>query len=269
MNKKVLLMNDLPGYGRAALSVMMPILAQRGYYVYNLPTALVSNTLDFGKYNILDTTDYMENSLEVWKKLEFSFDAVAVGYLASEEQGGLVREFCECQAELGTGIWVDPIMADNGKLYNGMSDRNVQMLRGMLSVSDYIVPNYTEAALLAGERYNRECVTYEETNQLIDKLIGLGAKSVVITSMTVEGENAVAGYDHAAGEHFILPYAQIPGSLPGTGDIFLSLLMREVLDGRELKTGVRIAMDTVKQWIVRSRENGDDYHGIQIEKYLS
>lgn len=268
MNKKVLLMNDLPGYGRAALSVMMPILAQREYYVYNLPTALVSNTLDFGKYNILDTTNYMKNSLEVWKTLDFSFDAVAVGYIVSEEQGRFIREFCESQAECGTGIWIDPIMADNGKLYNGMSDRNVQMLRGMLSVSDYIVPNYTEAALLSGERYNREGITDKEANRLIDKLIGLGAKSVVITSMAVEGENAVAGYDHVTGEYFILPYTQIQGSLPGTGDIFLSLLMREVLGGRELRTGVRIAMDTVKEWIIRSKENGDDYHGIQIEKYL-
>lgn len=268
MNKKVLLMNDLPGYGRAALSVMMPVISQRGHTVYNLPTAVISNTLDFGKYNILDTTDYMKKSLDVWKALGFSFDAVALGYIVSEKQGRFVREFCESQAGGGTVIWTDPVMADNGKLYNGMSDINVQMLRGMLPVSDYIVPNYTEAVLLAGETYHRDGITVKEAQGLTDKLIGLGAKSVVITSTVVDGENAVAGYDHVTGEYFILPYTPVQGSLPGTGDIFLSLVLREALDGAELKAAVGSAMETVKEWIISSKANEDCYHGIQVEKYF-
>ena len=268
VSKNILVMNDLPGYGRAALSVIMPVLAQRGYAVYNLPTALVSNTLDFGKYNILDTSDYMKGSLAVWEELGFSFDAVSVGYLASGAQGDFVRGFCESQAKGGAVIWVDPIMADNGKLYNGMGKEHVEMYRGMLSIADYTTPNYTEAALLVGEDYCREDVTKDEALRLVNKLKCLGARSIVITGMAVEGESAVAGYDHEKGEYFILPYTSVPGSIPGTGDIFLSLLMREKLAGRGLKAGVRTAMDTVKEWILRSKEGGDDVHGIPVEKYL-
>lgn len=60
MGKQLLLVNDLPGYGEVALSAMMPVLTHMGHHVYNLPTALVSNTLDYGRFEILDTTEYMK-----------------------------------------------------------------------------------------------------------------------------------------------------------------------------------------------------------------
>ena len=52
--KKILLINDMPGYGKVALAAMMPILSNMKYEVHDLPTALVSNTLDYGKFEILE-----------------------------------------------------------------------------------------------------------------------------------------------------------------------------------------------------------------------
>ena len=52
----ILLINDMAGYGKVALSAMIPILSNMKFQVYNLPTALVSNTLDYGKFDILETT---------------------------------------------------------------------------------------------------------------------------------------------------------------------------------------------------------------------
>ena len=42
----ILLINDMAGYGKVALSAMIPIMSNMKFQVYNLPTALVSNTLD-------------------------------------------------------------------------------------------------------------------------------------------------------------------------------------------------------------------------------
>lgn len=42
MAKKVLLINDLAGYGKVALSAMLPVLSYLKYETYNLPTAIVS-----------------------------------------------------------------------------------------------------------------------------------------------------------------------------------------------------------------------------------
>lgn len=46
--RQVLLINDLAGYGKVALSAIIPVLSHMGHHIYNLPTALVSNTLDYG-----------------------------------------------------------------------------------------------------------------------------------------------------------------------------------------------------------------------------
>ena len=82
---KLLLINDLAGYGKVALSAMIPILSHMQYEVCSLPTALVSNTLDYGKFEILETTDYMKNTLQVWDALSFQFDAVSTCLLYTSD----------------------------------------------------------------------------------------------------------------------------------------------------------------------------------------
>ena len=74
--KKICCVNDMPGVGKIALSAMIPILAAKGIDVASLPTALVSNTLDFGKFDILDTTDYMERPLAFGRSLDL--DSIAL-----------------------------------------------------------------------------------------------------------------------------------------------------------------------------------------------
>ena len=44
-----------------------------GHHLYSLPTALVSNTLDYGRFALLETTDYMTQTLGVWTELGFYF----------------------------------------------------------------------------------------------------------------------------------------------------------------------------------------------------
>ena len=123
MNKKqILLINDMAGYGKVATAAMLPILSYMGLPTYNLPTALVSNTLDYGKFNILDTTDYIMGVFPVWSELGFTFDAIATGFIASERQAQVVAQYCREQSAKGTIIFVDPIMGDEGKLYNGVTD---------------------------------------------------------------------------------------------------------------------------------------------------
>lgn len=129
MAKTVLLINDLAGYGKVALSAMLPVLSYLKYETYNLPTAIVSNTLDYGKFDILDTTQYMKNTLRVWKELDFQFDAISTGFIVSQEQTQMVTDFCRENAEKGVTVFTDPIMGDDGKLYNGMSEETVELMR--------------------------------------------------------------------------------------------------------------------------------------------
>ena len=74
------------GYGKVATAAMLPILSYMGNLVYNLPTALVSNTLDYGKFNILETTDYITGVFPVWRELGFSFDELSWQNIAVRRQ---------------------------------------------------------------------------------------------------------------------------------------------------------------------------------------
>ena len=127
---------------------MLPILSYFGHPTYNLPTALVSNTLDYGKFNIMDTTDYIRGVFPVWKELGFTFDAIATGFIVSEKQAEIVSRYCLEQATTGTTIFVDPIMGDEGKLYNGVTSSTIKSMREMLSVAHLCYPNFTEACYL-------------------------------------------------------------------------------------------------------------------------
>ena len=269
----MLLINDLAGYGKVALGAMIPVLSHMQYDVCSLPTALVSNTLDYGKFEILETTGYMKNTLAVWEQLGFGFDAVSTGFILSAAQTELVLQFCREQKKKGARIFTDPIMGDEGRLYNGVSEKTVELMRSLIAEADYILPNYTEAAYLAGEAYCGTACTRQELYDLAAKLHNMGAGSVLITSarMLVDGGNpiwCVAGYDAAADRYFILPYEQLPVRFPGTGDIFSAVFMGHILRGEALRASARAAMETVSNMLAKNAEYQDKFNGIPLETCL-
>lgn len=267
MSKQVLLINDMAGYGKVALSAMIPVLSHMKVNVHNLPTALVSNTLDYGKFDILDTTEYMKNAMGIWRQLGFQFDAVSTGFIVNSEQAELVAQFCEEQSQKGVEIFCDPIMGDDGALYPGMSNETVEHMRRLISCSDYAVPNYTEAALLTGKAYTED-PSGEEVKEVIDGLRNLGAKSVVITSARIDGKDQIACYDEKLDSYFTIPFEYIPVRFPGTGDIFLSVMIGGILNGKALKESVKNASDTVYSMIEMNLDHEDKFKGIEIESCL-
>lgn len=268
MNKQILLINDMAGYGKVATAAMLPILSYMGLPVYNLPTALVSNTLDYGKFNILDTTDYITGVFPVWKELGFHFDAIATGFIASERQARIVSDYCKEQAAGGTIIFVDPIMGDEGKLYNGVTPDTINSMLEMISVAHLIYPNYTEACYLTGTPYRPEGISEAEARRIIDALRQTGAKSVLVTSQLVDGEHCVMGYNHFTGDYLRLPYEEIPVHFPGTGDIFSAVLIGHLLKDEPLADSTRHAMDAVARLIDLNKDNEDKNRGIPLENFL-
>ena len=267
--KKILIINDMCGYGKVASAAMLPILSYMGHATYSLPTALVSNNLEYGKFNLLDTTDYITGVFPVWKELGFRFDAIATGFIASERQAKIISTYCQEQEKSGTSIFVDPIMGDEGKLYNGVTPSTIQSMEEMIAIADLIYPNYTEACYLTGAPYTAEGVDKAMAFQLLDELHAKGSKSVLITSIMVDGQHCVAGLNHTTGEHFLLGYTEIPVRFPGTGDIFSAVLIGHLLNGMELKPSARKAMDAVYYLIDHNKAMKDKYAGITVENYLN
>ena len=270
MTEKILLVNDLASYGKVALGAMMPVLTHMGYDLYTLPTALVSNTLDYGTFEILDTTQYIEGTLAAWEKLGFSFDAVATGFITNSRQAKLIVDFCTKQHEPGVPVFVDPIMGDNGRLYNGVEREIIDCMRKLMGTADVAIPNYTEACLLTGAPYaGAQGMTQNDIDRLMGCLRKICPRSIVVSSAYADGGTAVIGYDHERDENFVIPFDEIPAHFPGTGDIFTSVLMGKKLAGHTLEDATACAMHVVKDLIRIYRNEPGAFKGIPIERYLN
>ena len=269
MNKKILLINDMAGYGKVALSAMIPILSYLKYQIFNLPTALVSNTLDYGKFEILETTPYMKNTLKVWNELNFSFDVISTGFLFSTQQTKLVYDFCKAQKEKGSLIIVDPIMGDNLKLYNGVSKDNVSYMKEMIKIGDVIIPNFTEATFISDYLIGKRIISKDEAKSLVYKLKKQGAKNIIITSTNIANEMHTIVYDSNKDDIYFNKYEEIPASFPGTGDIFSSVFISEYLKNNDLNNSCIKAMNTVRKMIALNISNVDKLKGIPLELHLN
>lgn len=270
MSKKILLINDLAGYGKVALSAMIPVLSNMSYETFNLPTAIVSNTLDYGKFDILDTTEYMKNTLEIWKQLDFKFDGISTGFIVSKQQTKLITDFCKEKAKEGVIIFTDPIMGDDGKLYNGVSNETVELMKELVATANYITPNYTEACYLTNTDYKKDGASEQEIHDIIVKLRELGSKSIVITSVILKDSNkkSVIGYDDKSSSYFRIDYEEIPVRFPGTGDIFSAVFIGNIMKSNNIIQATQKAMIVVKEMIEMNKENVDKYKGIPIETCL-
>lgn len=269
LNKRICCVNDMPGVGKIALSAMIPIFSVKGIDVATLPTALVSNTLDFGKFDILDTTEYMDKTIDIWYDLGFEFDCISTGFMINSKQIEIVERLINNHRRDDVLVVVDPIMGDEGKLYNGMTEENIIIMRKLSSYADILIPNYTEACYLTNCAYKNESLTVKEAEKLIMSVRSLGAKSVVITSTVVEGENCVIVYDHNIDKLFTLTYELIDVRFPGTGDLFSAVLISDILNSKNLTDATKHAMEVVRDIILDNINKEDKFFGVDIEKYVS
>ena len=278
MGKRIVLFNDLPGYGKVALAAMVPLFSRMGHFPYQVPTAVVSNTLDFGKFRIQDMTDYMRDTIKVWDELGFDPDCICTGFVLSEEQVELIGDYIRSRkprineiqnVNNGRLVMVDPIMADGGKLYNGIGMERVAAMRKLVSYSDVMVPNMTEAGFLTGLCPGRERASASELRELIDGLHKLSGKSVVITSAqdSETDEHLVCGYDHKSGQYFRVPFTFLPVRVAGSGDIFSTVMTGKLLNGESLEAAVREAVRVLTTLIRENQSHLDEYKGILIERY--
>ena len=169
----------------------------------------------------------------------------------------------------GCLVMVDPIMADGGKLYNGIGMERITAMRKLVSYSDVMVPNMTEAGFLTGICPGRELASASELRELVDGLHKLSGKSVVITSAqdSETDEHLVCGYDHKSGQYFRVPFTFLPVRVAGSGDIFSTVMTGKLLNGESLEAAVREAVRVLTALIQENQSHLDEYKGILIERY--
>ncbi len=190
----------------------------------------------------------------------------------SDEQARIVLDYCKQLGSEGTTVFVDPIMGDGGHLYNGITMRQVELMREMVSVADLTFPNYTEACYLTDTPFRKEGMSWEEACRMLDAIVALGAKSAIITSALVDGHHCVVARGPHSSSHadtyFKIDYEEIPLAFHGTGDIFSAVLIGHLMKGDTLRHSTERAMTVVSDLIDRNRDQKDLCLGIPVEKCL-
>ena len=203
-----------------------------------LPTALISNTLNLGMHESLDTTDYLMRSLAVWEKLGMRYDMAYMGYITGMEQARALAGVADRLRASGVRVIVDPILGDNGKKYNSVSQEQAEGMKLLCAHADLITPNLTEAYLLADVPYGEA-----QAAQLAQTLAGDGA-AVLITS-AVDSKGSEATLVCESGKLAEIPFERVPGHKWGTGDLFTGLLIDGLLSGMPAEEAARNAGEHV------------------------
>ena len=243
--KRAAAIHDISGVGKCSLTVALPIISAAGVECAVMPTAVLStHTGGFEGFTFRDLTDDMKPIAEHWKKENIRFDAFYSGYLGSLSQIDIVRDIFEMFRTPETLVMVDPVMADNGKLYSLFTMEHVKGMAKLCGHADVIIPNRTEAAFMQEREYKDGAMTEQEVNELLYALAGLGAKQVALTGVYFgSGDLGAACYDKAAGRIDYVMDKRIEGMYHGTGDVFGSFLLGALMRGRSLADAARIAVD--------------------------
>lgn len=269
---EVLLVSDFVGVGKVALSMMIPILNTMEANVSYLPTAVISNNFDYGEAVVKDLTEYMSDTRDMWKKLDFQFDIISTGILMNPDQVEIVKDIIKHHDEKPL-IISDPIMGDGGKLYPGLADELIEASRLMALEADIIIPNLTEFSLIVGREYpDPDTLNHDLLVSWLEKARGRGVKSAVITSVHMKDGYYVYGYSEGE-DIFRVEVDYVPVEVGGAGDVFSSLLIGRYVKERDLKKSVQYTTELLTSIIKEeykgaSEEKAGRVNEIRIQNHL-
>ncbi len=265
MNVKVLTIQDISCVGQCSLTVALPIISACGIETAVLPSAVLStHTAGFNGFTFRDLASDIPLIAQHWKKEGITFDTIYTGYLGSTQQIDMVKDVISTLlAKNGVSV-IDPAMADNGKLYPAFDLEYVSAMRKLVKIADYVVPNVTEAAFLADVPYKEN---YDETyiNELVSKLVKLGAKKVVLTGVSYRAETTGVVVSNGTKTEYY-EHVKLYKSCHGTGDIYASAFVGALNAKKSDYESAKIAADFVVQCILAT-EN-EHWYGARFEPVL-
>ena len=268
MQKKVLALHDLSGYGRSSLVPIIAVISAGGHQCVPLPTAVFSTHTAIPGWVTTDLTGAMQGTIDQYDALELRFEAIYAGFLGSVDQIDCVSEAVKRLKKADGVTLIDPVMGDNGKVYDTYTPEMCTRMRELCAIADIITPNTTEAAILLDrDPCSKPCSAAEAWEWLRALRARYGAQ-VVLTGLDFEkgkvGSGCLSEQNGALSLH-----RRIDRYYPGTGDLFASAMLAALLNGESLEGACELAGEYVKDCIAYTLEQKTDpMHGVQFEKLL-
>lgn len=269
--KKLVAIHDISCTGRCSLTVALPVISAAGIETRVIPTAVLStHTGGFQNYVKQDLTDIIMPTVKHWQSLNLFADVIYSGYLASKEQLDIVSDVFKCLSHENTLIAIDPVMGDDGVLYDSFDNEFVSQMRKFLKNADVILPNLTEACLLLDKPYIDKGYSENEIKDMLKKLCDMGPKMAVITGVEFEkGKIGVATYDASLDKYGYFYSPKVDGTFLGTGDIVASAIVSALTVGLSLERASQVAVNMAYNSILHTIQSPYDYrYGVDFEKAI-
>ena len=270
--KRIATIQDISCFGKCSITVSLPVISAMGVECAIVPTTVLStHTCGFSGYTVCDISDQLLPIAEHWKKEGIELDTLYTGYLANETQINDTIKFIELTKNENTLVFVDPAMADYGKLYPGFPVDFPSKMLELVKIADVVCPNITEASLLLGKEFKNEG-EYDESyiRELIDGFLALGIKQVVITGVKYgDGRHGALAYDSKTGEYKYLYGKNFGCSFHGTGDVFSSVLCGALTKGDDVYSATQQAVDFTIACIEQTYPDREKHsYGVKFEECL-
>lgn len=274
--KKIAVINDLSGFGKCSLTAAIPVISALGIQCCPLTTAVFSNQTGYDSYYCIDCTSHMNSCIEEWKRLNVSFDAILTGFISSSRQGKIISDFIDFFKDDNTFVVVDPVMADDGNIYDFYDDGCVSSIMELTEKANLITPNLTELCFICGKNYYEinklpQEIKFNEIKAMSEQINEKSSKIIVTSGIPVgNGKIANAVYDN--GKYDIISCEKLGGSFSGTGDILSSFVTAQYIKGINASDAVRQASDfiikSIKETLEDTKGNYNPADGIHFEKFL-
>lgn len=264
--KRIVTIQDISCVGKCSLTVALPIISAMGIETAVIPTAVLSTHTAFKNFTYRDLTGDLPKIAKHWKQEKFDFNGIYTGYLGSIEQIDMLKEFFKQFKTSNNFVFIDPVMADNGKLYAGFDENFVKEMKELCKMADIIVPNLTEASYMLEKEY-KENYSEQEIKDMLIELSILGPKYVVLTGVSFnENKLGVMSYNKETNKFFTYFKEKVPAKYHGTGDIFASTLVGAITNSNTLEEGLKVAVDYVWETINDTyKTNKKDVYGVNFE----
>lgn len=265
--KRILTIQDISCVGQCSLTVALPILSAAGVECAILPSAVLStHTAGFSGFTVRDLSDDIPAINAHWVKENIKFSAIYTGYLGSTSQVDMVIDIKNSSLTDGGMLFVDPAMADNGKLYPAFDEEYVRAMVRLCGEADYIIPNITEACFLTGIEYKTE-YDREYIYSLLYALRKTGARNVILTGVSFkEGTTGIMVLEDGKCQYY--EHEFLSNSCHGTGDIYASAFVGAMMRGHDAYASAKIAADFTVDAIRATAGDSSHWYGAKFEPVL-
>ena len=257
--KRIILASDISGLGKVAVTAALPLFAVCQLEVSVLPTVLLSShTGGFPNVYIDDYTIGMQAFLKQWQSIGVEFSALVTGYLKSSQQIASLIDFLEHE---NIPLIVDPIMADNGKLYKGFDDHYISSMRTLCQKADLILPNLP---------YQDNDLTEQFLKDLAQRLSELGAKKIILTGLPLSHDQiGVAYFDKAEDVFSLYKGKRFQQQFFGTGDMLTGLVAAAFVQGLDLQKCLPVFINFIEKSLVTTLDcHFDLRYGVYYQPHL-